>query len=100
MLIDTSMKIILGMLFLALSNANFLFDTKKLTWRSYTTTKALPTTNKVGIIDKKKFAKAVLDENLETFIVHVAALDILTAIPINSSKAFQVQDDLTLAALQ
>ncbi len=27
-------------------------------------------------MDKKEFAKATLDENLETFIVHISALDV------------------------
>lgn len=35
---------------------------------------ALPTTTWVKLIDKKEFAKAVVNKNLETFIVHVSAL--------------------------
>ena len=47
---------------------------KKLTWRSYTTAKALPTTKWVELINKKEFAKAALDGNSKTFVVHVASL--------------------------
>ena len=62
--------------FLTLSNADVQFVEKELTWRSYTTAEALPTTKRVELIDKKEFAKAALDENSETFVVHVASLDL------------------------
>ena len=42
---------------------------------SYTAAEALPTTKWVELIDKKKFAKAALDEESETFMVYVAALE-------------------------
>ena len=32
------------------------------------------TTQKVEFIDEKKFAKMALDENIETFVIHVALL--------------------------
>ncbi len=41
LLVDTSMEIVLGILFLALSNADFQFGAKKLTWRSYIAPEAL-----------------------------------------------------------
>ena len=59
------------MLFLTLSNTDIQFAKKKLIWRSYTVAEALPTTKRVKIINKKEFAKAALDENVEAFIVHV-----------------------------
>ena len=43
LLADTSMEVVLGMLFLALSNANIQFDTESFTWRSYHAAKALLT---------------------------------------------------------
>ena len=61
--------------FLTLSNADIQFAAKELTWRSYTAAEALPTTKRVELIDKKEFAKAALDEESETFVVHVAALE-------------------------
>lgn len=41
-----------------------------ITLRSYITIKILLTTYQVGIINKKEFAKAVLDENIKAFMVH------------------------------
>ena len=76
LLIDLNVKVVLGMPFLTLSNANIQFAQKKLTWRSYTTAKALPTTKRVEIIDRKEFAKAALDEHVEAFVVHVISLNL------------------------
>ena len=59
--------------FLTLSNANVRFAERELTWRSYTAAKALPTTRRVELIDKKEFATAALNKDDETFIVHIAA---------------------------
>ena len=74
-LADTSMEVVLGMPFLILSDVDIRFAEKELAWRSYTTAEALPTTRRVNLIDKKKFAKAALDENSETFVVQVATLE-------------------------
>ena len=68
------MKVILGMFFLTLSNAGLQFAEKEPTWKIYTTEKALPTTHWVKLIDQKKFAKAVLDKNIEVFVVHINSL--------------------------
>ncbi len=43
LLAETSMKVVLGMPFLAFSNADFQFGAERLTWRSYTAAEALPT---------------------------------------------------------
>ena len=51
LLTDISMEVVLGMSFLFLSNADVQFAKKKLTWRTYTTKEALPTTRQVKIID-------------------------------------------------
>ncbi len=37
---------------------------------------ALPTTNWVELINKTEFAKAVIDENSETFVIYISALDV------------------------
>ncbi len=88
LLADTSMEVILGMPFLSLSNANVEFaELGKLTWRSYTAADALSTTSWVKLIDKREFAKAALDENSKTFVVHVAVIELLTAMPIYPSRA-------------
>ncbi len=83
------MEVVLGMPFISLGNADVEFaELGKLTWRSYIVAKALPTTSWVEFIDKREFVKVVLDENSEIFVVHVAALEIPTAIPIHLSKTF------------
>lgn len=89
MLANISKEIVLGMLFLAISNADFMFDTEKFTWRSYTITKALTTTNRMEFINKKEFAKAVLDKNSETFVLHILALE-ATENSIHPSQAAQI----------
>ncbi len=57
LLADTSMEVVLEMPFLALSNADFQFGAKELTWRSYITTKALPITSQVELIVKENLLK-------------------------------------------
>ena len=89
------MEVVLGMSFLILSNTNIQFDTESFTWRSYSTAKALPTTRRVELIDKRHFAKAALDKNSETFVIHIAALRVLGAtetigMPIHPNRANQV----------
>ena len=76
LLADISAEVVLGMPFLTLSNADVQFVEKELTWRSYTTAEALPTTKRVELINKKEFAKAALDEKSETFVVHVVSLNL------------------------
>ena len=74
LLANTSMKVVLEMFFLACSNADFLFGVKKLIWRSYITTGALPMISWIELINKSEVAKAVLNENSETFMIYVTAL--------------------------
>lgn len=74
MLADNGMKVILEIYFLFFSNADIQLNTEKLIRRSYIVTKILPTTNKIELIDKRKFAKMALNENFETFVVYLAAL--------------------------
>ena len=50
---DTKFEIILGMLFLKLSNADVSFGERILTWKTYTTNEALPTIKQVQIVDSK-----------------------------------------------
>ena len=69
---DTKFKVILGMPFLKISNADVAFSEGTLTWKSYTTNKALPTTKRVRLVDPKEFVIAALDANSKTFVVHVA----------------------------
>ncbi len=66
---------VLGISFLAFTNTNFQFGIEELTWRTYIIAEALPITSWVKLIDKMEFAKAALDKNSETFVVHVSVLE-------------------------
>ena len=90
-LADTSMEVVLGILFLALSNTDIQFDTESFTWRSYSIAEALLTTRQVKLIDKHDFAKVALEQNSETFAVHVAALEFLGAIEAAGMPIYQDQ---------
>ena len=70
------MEVNLRMPFLALCNADVeLTELGKLTWRSYTAAEVLPTSSWVELINKKKFAKTILDKNSKTFVIHVATVE-------------------------
>ena len=69
---DTKFEVVLRMLFLKLSNADMSFGEKTLTWKSYITNKALPTTERVQLVDLKEFVIAALNADSKTFVVHVA----------------------------
>ena len=73
---DISAEIVLGILFLTLSNADVQFVEKELTWRSYSAAEALSTIKWVELINKKEFAKTALNKNSETFVIHVASLNL------------------------
>ena len=69
--------------FLTLSNADVQFVEKEFTWRSHMTAEALPTTKWLELINKKKFAKAALDENSKTFVIHVTSLNLTPGLHLN-----------------
>lgn len=75
-LADVQSNIVLGMLFLTISNANVDFQVWDLEWRSYTIGNLLPTIRRGKMIRKKKFATAILDPEHKIFIVNIAALSI------------------------
>ena len=79
--------------FLTFSNANVQFIEKELKWRSYTTAEVLPTTKRVKLINKKEFAKAMLDEKFETFVVYMASFNLTPGI--HPDKAVQIASLLT-----
>lgn len=76
LLSDTSVKVVLVMFFLTLSNSNILFLEQELIWRSYIAAKAIPNTKQVEIINKNAFAKAVLDKNVKVFMVYITSLSL------------------------
>ena len=51
LVVDTSIKVVLRISFLTLSNADICFFDRELTWKTYSAVKALPTTKRVQIID-------------------------------------------------
>ena len=68
------MEVVLGMFFLTFNNVDIQFVEKELTWRTYTTKDTLPTTCQVKYISQKKFVKAVIDENIKAFVIHISSL--------------------------
>ena len=76
--------------FLTLSKADVRFAERELVWRTYITAKALPTTRRVEIIDKKEFAAAALNADDKTFVMHIAALAEPMTMPIYPSCQAQV----------
>ena len=86
---DTKFEVILGMPFLKISNADVSFGEGTLTWKTYTTNEALPTTEQVQIVDPKEFVIAALDVNSETFVVHVAIRE-REEMPVHSERQAQV----------
>lgn len=71
-LASNSFKVILYIFFLFVINKNITFIDYKFTWKSYTTTTALQIPWQVKIINKKTFAKVVLDQNIEPFVIYIA----------------------------
>ena len=68
-----SIEVVFKIFFLTFSNANIQFAKKKFLQKTYIVAEALPTIFWVKFIDKKKFAKTVLNKNVETFIVHMTS---------------------------
>ena len=87
---DTKFEVILGMPFLKISNADVSFGEGTLTWKTYTTNEALPTTERVQIIDKKDFVIAALDADSKTFVMHVAFRE-RERMPVHSERQAQVR---------
>ena len=77
---NVSPKVVLGMLFLTLSGADVDFLDRDLQWRTYTTEKALPTTRRVKLVGKKKFAATALNPEHETFVIHVTSFNLVPRI--------------------
>lgn len=76
LLAETSMKMVLEMFSLALSNANVKFDARQLLWRKYIVAKAIPAAKRVELIDKYEFVETAFDKALEMFVIHIAVLEV------------------------
>ena len=81
---NTSVEVILKILFLALSNADVSFAQKKFTWRSYTNSETLSTTRQVKVIGQKEFATAALDPDEKDIVVYIVSLSLGSKIAIHS----------------
>ena len=78
------------MSFLKISHANLAFYEKTLTWKFYTTSKALPTTKQVQLVDPKEFVIAALDIDSKTFVVHMIIWE-QEEMPVHSKRQAQVE---------
>ena len=52
--------------------------------------KALPITQRVEPSDQKKFAKAMLDKNIEAFMIHISSLSLRLKMTIYLAKKAQI----------
>ena len=87
---DTTFEVILGMPFLKISNADMSFGEGTLTWKTYTTNKALPITEWVQIINKKDFVITALDADSKTFVVYMAIRK-RKRMPVHSKRQVQIK---------
>lgn len=71
------MEVVLRMSFLSVSNADWEFGLKKLTWSLNTAAEVLLVAKRVELINKCKFAETTLNENANIFVVYVVALEAL-----------------------
>ena len=94
---NTKFEMVLGMPFLKISNANIAFDERILTWKSYTTKQALPTTEQVQLVDPKEFVIAALDADSETFVVHVAIRE-QEKMPVHSERQADIEAEAHIDA--
>ena len=90
LLANIGLEVVLGMSFLTLSKADIRFAERELVWRTYMTAETLLTTGRVEIINKKEFAMPALNEEDETFVIHVLAVAEPTTMPIHPSRQAQV----------
>lgn len=84
------MKMLLSMPSIIFNNVDIKFAKKKLIYRTYTNENTLTTTCSIKFINKKKFAKMALDENIKTFVIHISSLDLRLKITIHLAKNAQI----------
>lgn len=75
MLANTSIKVVLEIPIHSLNNIDVEFtETRGLIRRMYTIIEAIPTNQRVKLINKYNFVNAILNKNSEIFVIYVAAL--------------------------
>ena len=72
---NVSPNMVFGIFFFIPNSANINFLKKKLWWRSYIIEKALFTTKRVELVEKKEFTTAALNLEYETFVIYIVFLD-------------------------
>ena len=68
---NVSLEVVLEIPFLILSGADIDFLGRELRWKTYTTKKALSTTKRIELVDKREFVATALDPEHETYVVYV-----------------------------
>ena len=71
---NVSPEIVLMMPFRTLNSADVNFLGCELWWRTYTTKEALPTTKRVELVGKKKFAAVAFDLEHEIYVVYIGSV--------------------------
>ena len=71
---NISPKVVFGMSFFTWSGVNVDFLGREFQWKTYITKKALPTTRRVKLVDKKEFVATALNSEYEAYVVYVASL--------------------------
>ena len=86
---DTKFEVILRMAFLKISDVDVAFGKKTLTWKFFTINEALSTTERVQLVNPKKFVIAALDADRKTFVEHVAIRE-REKMPVQTEKQAQI----------
>ena len=89
-LADVKPRIVFGMPFLTINNADINFQARNLQWRSYIIGDVLPTIRRVELIEKKEFVAVALNPEYKAFIIHVTALTIDPDNEVHPSKRIQI----------
>ncbi len=90
LLADIKPNIVLGILFLTISNADIDFQAQDLQWRFYTIGDVILITKQVELIGKKEFVAVTLDQEYEVFVVHIVALSVDLGYEVYPSRRAQI----------
>lgn len=74
LLADVNMKVVFGIRFMAINNADNQFTKKKLIWKTYMIKKVFTITCQVEFINKNKFVEIELDENVKVLMTQINSL--------------------------
>ena len=89
---NISPEVVFGMSFLILSGADVYFLDWELWWRIYTIKKALLTTRRIELVEKKEFAAIALDPEHVSFVVYIVSFGSvasLSSTPIDTIYPFR-----------